>query len=384
MPSPPLHARTSSPHLPCSSAAVSDSQRRHAIAMAPSTSDVAIVAAINGDTRLLKSKRPPFLQNLLTREMARKTDLREAKGPRGWNLLHFAATGGRREVCKFLVEQSGLDVNGTNDYGFTPMALAAAEGKVSILVYLLDHGGDPAVPDAAGSTPRHCEAEHGHCEAVRLLLSKGVDVDTLHPRRGSPRHIAAVKVLLEHGVDPNRVVYHILSPLITASCSRSIKCMKLLVEAGADLNFRKPYRLTALMHAVVESSTDIVKFLLEAGADPNISDEVSTEFPLPFVFLLIFGDNATLFANRSLCWLRMGDAEPALLDARHCKMLRPRWSKAWYREGAALSMLKDYEGAVDVFTEALKLEPANEEIKKALRDATDALRNGGRSGEQNP
>ncbi|KAF8733381.1 hypothetical protein HU200_014988 [Digitaria exilis] len=45
--------------------------------------------------------------------------------------------------------------------------------------------------------------------------------------------------------------------------------------------------------------------------------------------------DATLFANRSLCWLRLGDADHALFDAQHCKRMRPLWSKAWYREGAA-------------------------------------------------
>ncbi|CAN6343671.1 unnamed protein product [Urochloa humidicola] len=52
--------------------------------------------------------------------------------------------------------------------------------------------------------------------------------------------------------------------------------------------------------------------------------------------------DATLFANRSLCWLRLRDGEQALSDAQHCKMLRPRWSKAWYREGASLRLLKVY------------------------------------------
>jgi ankyrin repeat protein len=47
----------------------------------------------------------------------------------------------------------------------------------------------------------------GHCEAVRLLLSKGVPVDPVD-YRGAPLHMAAskdhvevVKVLLEHAAD---------------------------------------------------------------------------------------------------------------------------------------------------------------------------------------
>jgi tetratricopeptide (TPR) repeat protein len=52
--------------------------------------------------------------------------------------------------------------------------------------------------------------------------------------------------------------------------------------------------------------------------------------------------DASLFSNRSLCWLRLGDGEHALLDAQQCKAMRPQWPKAWYREGAALSLLKVY------------------------------------------
>ncbi|KAF8692212.1 hypothetical protein HU200_039815 [Digitaria exilis] len=55
-------------------------------------------------------------------------------------------------------------------------------------------------------------------------------------------------------------------------------------------------------------------------------------------------------------------------------MMSPRWSKAWYREGAALSLLKDYKGAVDAFVQALKLDPASEEIRKALMEAMDAMK----------
>jgi hypothetical protein len=50
--------------------------------------------------------------------------------------------------------------------------------------------------------------------------------------------------------------------------------------------------------------------------------------------------DATLFSNRSLCWLRLGDGKKALLDAIECKHLRPNWGKAYYRQGAALMSLE--------------------------------------------
>jgi len=50
--------------------------------------------------------------------------------------------------------------------------------------------------------------------------------------------------------------------------------------------------------------------------------------------------DATLFSNRSICWLRLGDGKKALYDAMECKNLRPKWAKAYYRKGAALMFLK--------------------------------------------
>ena len=38
--------------------------------------------------------------------------------------------------------------------------------------------------------------------------------------------------------------------------------------------------------------------------------------------------DATLRSNRSLCWIRLGQAEDALTDAKACRALRPDWTKA--------------------------------------------------------
>ncbi|CAL4898034.1 unnamed protein product [Urochloa decumbens] len=422
--------------------------------MAPNPSAVAIQAAVDGSVRLLK-------------KMASKIDLRGVSAPRGWNVLHLAAAKGHLDVCRFLVECSGLDVNCTTTDGDTPIAQAALAGKVSVLRLLLDNGGDPAMPNVMGRAPLHNAAQNGHNEAVILLLSRGADVDpVINERGGTPLHMAAgkgndqaVKVLLEHGADPNRVVHGIFPPLMMACYAGNLKCMKALVEGGADVMFKSPYGPSLLMKAVMDGSTNIVKFLLEAGADPNIFDEFGenpimcaacagrhdlVEILFPYTkpiasvpnwsvdgiinttksmsfkakeasieehvladaktqgnLAFAKGDylaatclyevamqkdalDATLFANRSLCWLRLGNGEKALLDAQKCKIIRPNWSKAWYREGAALKLLKNYKGAANAFVEALKLDPANDEINTALREAIDALRCAARSEEQSP
>ena len=51
-------------------------------------------------------------------------------------------------------------------------------------------------------------------------------------------------------------------------------------------------------------------------------------------------DYATLLANRSLCLLRLENGPMALKDATLCRMMRPNWPKACYRQGAAFMRLK--------------------------------------------
>jgi tetratricopeptide (TPR) repeat protein len=51
-------------------------------------------------------------------------------------------------------------------------------------------------------------------------------------------------------------------------------------------------------------------------------------------------NDAAVLSNRSLCWLRAGQAERALEDAKACRALRPDWAKACYREGAAHRLLQ--------------------------------------------
>ncbi|KAK1662311.1 hypothetical protein QYE76_050470 [Lolium multiflorum] len=87
------------------------------------------------------------------------------------------------------------------------------------------------------------------------------------------------------------------------------------------------------------------------------------------------GESATLYANRSLCKLLMGNGEGALSDALRCRMLRPNWGKACYRQAAAHMLLKDYKQACDALLDAQKLDPGNVEIENELRKARELMKN---------
>jgi hypothetical protein len=50
--------------------------------------------------------------------------------------------------------------------------------------------------------------------------------------------------------------------------------------------------------------------------------------------------DATLYSNRSLCYVQIGKSQKALLDAHVCIARRPNWVKGYYRKGAAHMSLK--------------------------------------------
>ncbi|KAB8109702.1 hypothetical protein EE612_046084 [Oryza sativa] len=246
-------------------------------------------------------------------------------------------------------------------HGQTPLFLSSIHGRAAATRYLLDHGSNPAIDKTV--LPLHGAAVKGHCEIVELFLSKGVDVDLYSAISG--QH-STMKILLEHHAD-----------------------------VGADMNFRDSNGVTCVMVAANHGSSVIMKCLLDAGANPNIPDEDNdlskrksaelklqareaferNDYALAAIELSTSAhDKATLLANRSLCWLRLSTGIGAIADANMCRMLRPSWPKACYRQGAAFMFIKDYGKACEAFADGLKLDPANEDIKKALRDAEEAMK----------
>nr|CAB3449808.1 unnamed protein product [Digitaria exilis] len=354
-----------------------------------------------------------------------KEAVEAARTDGGNGALHLAAGAVRMEVCSYLVEGLRVDVNAVDDKGRTPLIFAVLSENAAVVKYLLDNGADPDKADDDGLAPLHSAAGIGDCEMVQLLLAKGAFVDPLAVECGTPLHVAAkerqagaMKILLDHNADCNKayMIYGLygMTPLFQAINVSSVECVKLLVQAGADVS--SDCVSTALIDSNLgnECSTECLNFLLDSGASHNVPDDdehgskrkiaqlkslgrkavekedyfsavtfyskacCGTIFSLLNEVMRMVSkekdqamdldpEDATLLSNRSLCWLRMGDAEKALQDAVECKEMRPDWPKACYRQGAALLLMKDYKRACEALFDGFKLDPENAEIENALR-----------------
>ena len=79
--------------------------------------------------------------------------------------------------------------------------------------------------------------------------------------------------------------------------------------------------------------------------------------------------NHVAYANRSACFLKLGDFEKALRDATRCAEMAPTFVKGRFRVGLALHALGRFAEAAAELAEAERLDPKNSQIKDALKMA---------------
>jgi tetratricopeptide (TPR) repeat protein len=85
---------------------------------------------------------------------------------------------------------------------------------------------------------------------------------------------------------------------------------------------------------------------------------------------------AVVLANRSACFLKLGDHQRALADAVASVGEDASYAKAHFRRGLALHALNRFREALPELGKARDLEPKNKEIKDAIRFAEMRLSRG--------
>jgi uncharacterized protein len=91
-------------------------------------------------------------------------------------LLKSAEMGNLSEVEKALNSGANLEARESR-FGNTALHLAAFEGKIEVVRYLLDKGIDPNIQANDGITALIATCRKGHLDIAKLLVSRGADLN---------------------------------------------------------------------------------------------------------------------------------------------------------------------------------------------------------------
>jgi ankyrin repeat protein len=232
--------------------------------------------------------------------------------------LYYAALCGFQDLVEHLVVGNPNHVNARGGYYVLPLVAALAGSYFQTAKFLRDNGADPNVMSRNKNTPLHSAAYHGDFEMIQLLLKYEANVNARGANGQTPLHFVTsgpymagpnidlslsniVRLLLEHGADPNAMDIDRFTPLHVAVQYGRVGAVRVLLEHSANVGSQAGDR-TTIFHAASEfvnareakdrtalhlvsdfrhyavtnvelSVSNVTRLLLEHGANINARDD---------------------------------------------------------------------------------------------------------------
>jgi cytohesin len=164
---------------------------------------------------------------------------------------------------------AGAATETRDQYGCTPLQIAAFKGHSSAVSALLAAGANANSRDNDGETPLHKAAPGNHTEVVLALLNAGAEKEVKDKKGGTPLHKASmtgaletVVALLNAGTNKDAILDELtLTPLQMAAITGKDKVVSVLLAAGANKEIRSKQGKTARDLAQAKGHTRVVRML---------------------------------------------------------------------------------------------------------------------------
>lgn len=160
---------------------------RSAVDIARTTSQANIVKVFTRYKIDLKTKPKNYAD--LDLESFQQSIKQSASLYKSWPLLSIASLLGEKEIVKQLISQ-GVNINETDDSGYSPLHRAASKGNIDSIKLLLSKGANINAVNHKNETPLFLAAESGKLKSVNLLLQKGADTSILTTNKNSALLVA--------------------------------------------------------------------------------------------------------------------------------------------------------------------------------------------------
>lgn len=161
-----------------------------------------------------------------------------------YTYMHAAAKNGNIGQIEMLANQSNILLNIPNDCGYTPLMLAAEHGHVDAVDLIIKLGGHRSIDKGHyfdQQTAMHFAADKGHVEVVRILLS-------------------------HHSKSVNSVDRLGYTPLFCASQNGHVDVVNVLMDNNCTtIDQRNVFNVTPLFAAVEHGHIGVVETLMARG-----------------------------------------------------------------------------------------------------------------------
>ncbi|NXP45838.1 ASB3 protein, partial [Heliornis fulica] len=204
--------------------------------------------------------------------------------------LFLAVENKHIETVKFLL-QHGANVEGPHSLsGWNSLHQASFQESVEIMKILLEKGASKECKDDFGITPLFVAAQYGKLESLRLLISHGAAVNCQANDRATPLLIAAqeghaecVALLLSEGADPNLCCNedNWQLPIHAAAEMGHAKILELLIPVTDRICDRGRGKVSPVYSAVYGNNKDCLEMLLKEGYSPDAQDCLSSNCRSP-------------------------------------------------------------------------------------------------------
>lgn len=225
----------------------------------------------------------------------------------------------------------GANPIGTMQHGFSPIHLAAQQGKIPFVKKLLTSGASIDLKDEQGRSPLSYAANKGQRAMVDYLVGQGADIHMVTEMNLNLLHTIAfcsdeeseelyelAEDFLEKGINPlqldavwKMMPFHIAmkhknvrlgqlflnhgtpidaqdgegwGPLHWAASLNKVDMVDQLFEKGANIDLEDNTQSTPLMHAIMESHVGMAERLIERGANIHLKN-VDELTPLHMAFM---------------------------------------------------------------------------------------------------
>uniref|UniRef100_A0A2D4Q4P1 SOCS box domain-containing protein n=2 Tax=Micrurus surinamensis TaxID=129470 RepID=A0A2D4Q4P1_MICSU len=192
-----------------------------------------------------------------------------------WNSLHQAAFQNYSEILKLLLDE-GANKESVDDFGITPLFIAAQYGKLECLRILISYGANINCQAKDQATPLFIAAQEGNDKCVELLLAEGANPNLYcnEEEWQLPIHAAAqmghsniLRMLIPVTDRVCGSAEGKVSPVYSAIYSGQEICLELLLKEGysPDAQSCPVFGCKSPMYLAFQKGSEIILILLKYG-----------------------------------------------------------------------------------------------------------------------